>query len=77
MNRHVVDICKIGQGKFCCRYLVAGSDGLECAKHTTLKALLDNRVYTGKMNAQGDNCNFKNVNLNINDENTPTTPPKA
>ncbi len=29
---HVKDVCKIGQGNLCCRYLVVGKDGFECVK---------------------------------------------
>jgi hypothetical protein len=49
-------ICKIGQGKACCRYVIAGPGGIECAKHTDLRNLLDKRVAAGTFVAQGDNC---------------------
>lgn len=56
-NRHIKEICKIGQVKECCRYLVCSSEGFECVKHSELKALLDNRVKNNSIVAQGDNCN--------------------
>ena len=51
------DICKMGQGADCCRYITVGPDGFECAKGTTLQATLDQRV--GIMVAKGDNCDGK------------------
>ena len=50
------NVCKIGQGHDCCRYVVAGAKGIECAKHSSLKALLDERVAKESMVARGDNC---------------------
>lgn len=39
----IKDICKIGQGKDCCRYLVMGANGFECMKtHRAAKAIIDN-----------------------------------
>jgi hypothetical protein len=50
-------VCKIGQGKDCCRYLGAGADGITCLKkNIRLKGILDGKVAEGKMTAQGDNC---------------------
>ena len=51
------NICKIGQGDKCCRYLACGADGFECLKNSSLAAVMDRRVKAGKANAQGDNCN--------------------
>ncbi len=50
------NICKIGQGENCCRYLLCGQNGFECGKHTNLKTTLDNRVNSNLMVAKGDNC---------------------
>lgn len=53
----VKNVCKIGQGASCCRYLVVGNAGLECAKCApTLKSQLDGRVAMGLFTAIGDNC---------------------
>ena len=52
--KKIKEVCKLGQGAECCRYLVCGVKGFECAKFTENKSLLDNRVYT--MTAKGDNC---------------------
>jgi hypothetical protein len=49
------EVCKIGQGHDCCRFLTMGRD-FECAKHTSLRTLLDNRVAERSMTARGDNC---------------------
>lgn len=52
----VKDVCKIGQGAECCRYLVTGANGFECAKLTSLRLTIDNRVEQGTFTARGDNC---------------------
>ncbi len=51
---YATDTCKIGQGKDCCRYLVADMTGLQCAKLTVMKHLIDDRA--SRMVAQGDHC---------------------
>ena len=56
MNKYVEDICKIGQRTDCCRYLVMGTKGFECAKFTSIASLLDSRVVSKTINARGDNC---------------------
>lgn len=58
MNIHIKEICKIGQGNECCRYLIIGN-GFECAKGTDLQQHLDLRVKTLSITARGDNCNGK------------------
>lgn len=55
-EEHIQNVCKIGQGNDCCRYLVAGSSGIECAKHSSLKKILDDRADAKQMVAQADNC---------------------
>ncbi len=55
-NKRVAEICKVGRGNDCCRYLVCDAEGWQCAKHTELKGILDLRVLAGDMNARGDNC---------------------
>jgi hypothetical protein len=61
LNEHVKNVCRIGQGHSCCRYLVMGGNGFECAKHTELKTLLDTRVATETITARGDNCMGKTI----------------
>ena len=56
MNHYVTVVCKIGQGAACCRYLVVGTTGFECAKLSALKLVLDERVQQRTMSAQADNC---------------------
>jgi hypothetical protein len=56
---YIKDTCKIGQGHDCCRYLIMGSKGFECAKVTILKAHLDERVRQESIVARGDNCEGK------------------
>ena len=47
------NICKIGKGADCCKYLGAGAKGIECLKLTPFKEMLDRKV---GMVAQSDNC---------------------
>lgn len=58
-GREVYDVCKIGQGADCCRYLACGADGFECLKHTGLKDTVDRRAKRRTMNALSDNCEGK------------------
>jgi len=56
------EICKVGQGEYCCIYLTMGS-GWECAKSDKkLKELLHQRWLAGTTNAKGvgdwDDCPF-------------------
>ena len=60
MNDNVKNICKIGQGHDCCRYLTMGPEGFCCEKKGSLKKLLDERVELKTINARGDNCEGKN-----------------
>ncbi len=61
LSEHVKNVCKIGQGNACCRYLMVGAGGFECAKRTSLQVTLDMRVYNDTMVAQGDNCEGKTI----------------
>jgi hypothetical protein len=53
-------VCKIGQGKDCCRYILCGGEGFHCAKLDPdlkpIKDNLDQRAASGNMVAQSDNC---------------------
>ena len=51
---HLKNICKIGQGKDCCRYIICSTTGFQCAKLTSLKDKIDKKVKS--MSAQSDNC---------------------
>lgn len=56
-NDHARNVCKIGQGAECCRYLtVAGAHGWSCEKYSNLGLLIDQRFMEGRMVAQGNNC---------------------
>jgi len=49
----VSGICLLGRGSECCKYLVAGASGFECAKlRPDLKAEIDSLNFIAK----GDNC---------------------
>ncbi len=51
------EVCKIGQGAKCCRYIVVcGRDGITCAKNIDMKKALDRRVEAGQFTAIADNC---------------------
>lgn len=50
------EVCRIGQGNKCCRYLACGMDGLECLKDTSLARVLNARANAGVITARGDNC---------------------
>jgi hypothetical protein len=49
-------VCKVGQGRECCRYLTCGPNGWSCEKHTALGRTLDKRVEEKSIGARGDNC---------------------
>jgi hypothetical protein len=54
---HATDVCKIGQGNECCRYLIGSPKGLECAKNIIrIRRFADMRVADEDMVARGDNC---------------------
>ena len=55
-KKYINNVCKIGQGSKCCRYLGAGAKGFECLKNTSLKEMLDKRVKNKTIIARGDNC---------------------
>ena len=58
---HIDQVCKIGQGHDCCRYLTMGVGGFDCSKlHAGLRMTLDARVHG--MTAQGDNCEGRSGN---------------
>jgi hypothetical protein len=59
IRMHIKDVCKIGQGHDCCRYLTMGPGGWDCEKHSMLKLVLDHRVITETIVARGDNCEGK------------------
>lgn len=52
----VQDVCKMGQGAACCRYLAVDAKGFCCLRLTDAKAMLDERVAMGTMHARSDNC---------------------
>lgn len=56
MTDHVINICRLGKGDKCCRYLVASAKGFECMKKTTIKETIDFKATSGNMVAISDNC---------------------
>jgi hypothetical protein len=60
VEKYIREICNIGQGEKCCRYLLMGSDGWECGKlNPVWKNQLDDPERRKHMSAQGDNCEGK------------------
>lgn len=58
--KHIKNVCKIGKGSECCRYLMATENGFFCGKiDPDTKKLLDFRVDAGISLAVGDNCDGK------------------
>ena len=52
---HVEEVCKIGCGALCCRYLMMGPTGFECGKlNSAIRNTIDAQV--DDMTAKGDNC---------------------
>jgi hypothetical protein len=72
--KYTKEVCKIGQGKKCCRYLICDGDGFQCAKFILeFRGELDVRVTLNKITAQGDNCEgcppeFRELHQNIFDK---------
>lgn len=50
------NVCKIGQGAACCRYLTMGAGGWSCERKTELAAVIDERVASGTFTAKSVNC---------------------
>lgn len=55
-EERVKEVCKPGNGDKTCRYLTMGTRGWSCAKASSLKKTLDEKVVTNQMHAKGDNC---------------------
>ena len=57
LNKIIQDVCKIGQGAECCKYLVVGARGFECMKiNQANKEMIDKNWAVTHHVAQGDNC---------------------
>jgi hypothetical protein len=62
-GKYIDEVCLIGKGKKCCRYLGVSANGFECFKlDNSLKSEIDKRISFGLMTAQGDNCKGYGVN---------------
>lgn len=61
---HVLNVCRIGQGADCCKYLVMGAHGFKCMKiNESTKVLIDDNWVRNHHVAQGDNCDGITSNL--------------
>lgn len=57
MNDFVREICRMGEGSRCCRYLSADGAGFHCLKlEADLALVIDAKVARGAAHACGDNC---------------------
>lgn len=53
---YVKRVCQPGTEK-CCAYLVLGSGGWECAKHSPyIKSFIEKSLKNGEMDATSNNC---------------------
>jgi hypothetical protein len=65
-KKWLIDICGIGKGEKCCRYLMCGSEGWECGKkNPQFKVLIDSRVENETFVARGNNCDGPNAPTRI------------
>jgi hypothetical protein len=55
-SQWVVDVCKVGYGPACCRYLCPTPDGWSCEKASIIGRGIDEDVASGKCKRIGDNC---------------------
>lgn len=53
---HAVKVCRLGEGSWCCSFLLGGPEGFECAKGTTAEVVIKQRRDAGTFVAMGDNC---------------------
>lgn len=51
-----INLCKMGQGHDCCRYLAVDGKGWSCLKLTSTAVYIDQRVKAETMTARADNC---------------------
>lgn len=57
MTDRLKDVCRMGQGSACCRYLLVDGDGIHCGKLAPVWARqVDDRVKRGVFVANGNNC---------------------
>ena len=56
-RKYLIEICKAGQGAACCKYPVAGADGITCMKdNPENKKVIDDNWAIHEHVAQSDNC---------------------
>lgn len=66
MNDFVREICRMGAGSRCCRYLSGDGAGFHCLKlDRALSMIIDARVARGATHASGDNCEGKPMEENL------------
>lgn len=59
LAKTIKDVCKIGQGAACCKYLLLGAKGFECGKiNEEWRKVVDDN-WNPRKTAQGDNCEGK------------------
>jgi hypothetical protein len=56
-DAHTRDVCKIGQGRDCCRYLTMGAKGWSCERlNPEGREMIDERCARGLFTAISINC---------------------
>lgn len=61
-HEHLRQVCRMGQGSACCRYLVGDGDGIHCGKlDRACKDEIDRRVVAGLFTAIADNCHGRTI----------------
>lgn len=43
-DKHLNEVCKMGQLADCCAYLMVGPEGIQCAKGTAFEAHIQGRI---------------------------------
>ena len=55
-EKTLMEVCKLGKGSICCRYILLDRKGFKCVKFTKLHNYIDVRVAKGVIKARGNNC---------------------
>lgn len=48
--------CGMGEGALCCKFLLMGPEGIECARFTDLHMTLANRSMTSQFSPEQEDC---------------------
>ena len=73
-NTILKTVCNIRQSEKACRYIMLGSQGFVCMKHTKIRQAIDSLCDKDQMTAKGDNCHGLGETLNAYSEEPGKTP---